>query len=386
MVGRQRSSSLPVQAWMEPHNLGRGSSEVFNRFMVVLMVMVLGWHTSVYAAGPAQYAYRLVGQLERSYTRTGSAKRLKFELFWDKDNWLVRIFANGISNQFGHVEYGFEGTNQYTLAFVNGEPWEEAFKKSGIWINGAVHPRDIPSDFENFLHVFWLAFRACILSEERRNRLPARLIYETEDKPEGWELPAEYIQSTADPGCVEQILVINPGVVYVFGPTNQLPQPPPYDRGYINAAFTVYEWVRMGDRFFPRAFSWNVYVPRPAGISSNDLETVCSCSGSVAAVEPLSPGMRMIPSPPASAKMVVVDYRFERTVGRKGVYYISTNGFWDPLQPEFRAEAARLRDEVFRGERLLARKLNIIRVGFATVFAASVGVFLCLYRKTRVSS
>lgn len=357
-----------------------------NRSILVLVAVVFGLLTTAGEAGLAQSAFRLVGQVERAYNRAGSTKRFDFELFWDRDNWLVRIFADGSSNQLGHVEYGFEGTNQYTLAFVNGEPWAEASKKPGIWINGAVRPRDIPSDFDNFLHVYWLVFRACVLPEERRDRLPARLIYGTEGRlEERWELSAEYIRTTADPGYVERILVFNPGVVYVFGPTNELPLAPPYDRGYINAALTVHDWIRVGSRFFPRAFSWNVYAPRPAGISSNDLETISSCVGSVAAVEPLGGEMRMMPSPPSKAKMVVVDYRFEHAVGRKGVYYVSTNGFWDPLQPEFRAEVVRLREELIGAERPLTRRLTIIRIGFVLVFATGVAVFVYLYRKTQVN-
>jgi hypothetical protein len=313
----------------------------------------------------AETAVRIEGILDSRYSFSDSGKSYRFEVFWEEARWLVRVLEAGRSNQLGHVEHGFEGTNHYGLTYVNTEPWPLASQRTNvILVNGAVRSRQIPSGLDNFLHVYWLAFRGCILPRERPERLPAALVYGTDGRPADWSLPTNYEPGPAQGNAVSRILLFNPGVEYLLGTTNEVPLRPPYDQGYTKAVFAVQRWTTLAHWRFPMHFTWEVFVPRPSGASSNELEAIASCAGRITHFEETPTLASAIPQPPAQAKMAVVDHRFETAVGVKGVYYVTQDGFWNPNSPRFQAEVARLKAAISATGSPKARRWGVMIFGF----------------------
>ena len=123
--------------------------------------------------------FMVEGRLEYYPPQNAPMKDYLFEGAISEEKWILKIYEGGKRRQRGHWEHGFEGTNEFTLYYVNQEPYEVAVKKTNFaFINGVVKPRTSPaiSQFTP-VHVFWFAFRCAVYTNEQYSRVPRNMIY-----------------------------------------------------------------------------------------------------------------------------------------------------------------------------------------------------------------
>lgn len=314
------------------------------------------------------------GELERyQHSQSTPSRVLTFEAITSHDKWILRTYESGRRKQVGHVEYGFDGTNQYMLEFVNHDAFEiAAAKPKFVFVNGNVSPRTIPSDSYTMLHVYWLAFRCAPYPHERKDYLPWEFIYRAPERSTSNRMiQAVYVYETTNSNnaAVKEVLLLNPGVQY--GMKAHYPLPAPYDKGFVVAQFKVLEQRRVGPLSVPTSFEWQVNSPRSAGMSSNDLDVLYSVRGKVTNLLPVDKDFAAIPAPPNGVSMVVTDYRFQVQSGVPGGYYVSTSGFLRPDQPEYQYQVHRLRASIASDLRS-RRFISVIFVLFVILSACAL--------------
>lgn len=287
--------------------------------------------------------FTVEGRLEYFPARNGPLKYYLFEGALSEEKWILKIYEDGKIRQRGHWEYGFEGTNQYTLYYVNHEPYEEAVKKPNyIFINGGVEPRTGPAVTPfTPVHVLWFALRCALYTNEQYPRLPRNMIYGSSVPPETETV--EVVYAYRDDGEIDEISLLNPGFLYTL--SNKYALPPPYDKGYVAARLKVLGREKVGSLTIPIEFEWCVYnakvewvlPPKKSfGISSNDLDVWGRYYGRLTKVTALEGDFTAVPcAPNEDVEMVVNDYRFEEQVGGDGVAYVSRGRFLDPREPEW---------------------------------------------------
>jgi len=256
---------------------------------------------------------------------SSQTKKFQFDGVVGDNFWKITIYPEGHSKEFGDMEYGFVGTNQFFLEYVNTDPYQMAVKSTNtIFINGAVTPRSIPASLTSFVQVYWMAFNLCMDKTNPPLTLPGKMI-------SGDINTNQYLihcKISSDSKLVESIDFMNPGVIY--GMSGVHPESPPYDKGYVAANFSVKERKQLDQNLVPVNFEWRSFTPVEQGTSSNELKTVYLVT---AHINTLSEGAEQtsgIPAPPSGQKMVVKDYRLADESGNPEALYVSSAGFAAP--------------------------------------------------------
>lgn len=283
------------------------------------------------------------GELERCFRSEGTPKVFLFEGATSESKWILKIYEEGRKQQFGHYEYGFDETNQFTLEYVNQEPFHIAVAKPRyIFINGDVRPRTIPYNSYTHLHVYWLAFRCCVYANERVPQLPSKFVYHGLELSNSIKTVYVYAVSNANEVVIDEILFLNPGLYYTSKGLG-VPYPPPYDKGFVDARFKVLERQKIASLVIPTLFEWRIYEPRSGGSSSNDLDVVYWVRGKVTKLLAVEEDFSAVPEAPNNLEMVVTDYRIQEQSGVSGAWYISRGRFLKPDEAEFQKHVNRIR-------------------------------------------
>ena len=250
--------------------------------------------------------------------------------------WQIRIFPQGDSNELGDVEYGFVGTNQFFLEYVNTDPYPVAVNRDSIFINGSVTPRSIPASLTSFIQVYWMAFNLCMDNIHPPLTLPGKMISGDLNTNQY----SIHCTISSDSKLIVSIDFMNPGVIY--GMSGVHPAPPPYDKGYVAANFSIKETKQFDQRLVPAVFEWRTFTPVEQGTSSNELNTIYLVTAHIKTLGDETGQTSGIPVPPSGQKMVVRDYRLADESGDPNALYVSLNGFAAPGGKLFRSRLEQL--------------------------------------------
>ena len=296
--------------------------------------------------------FMVEGRLEYYRPQNAPMRDYFFEAAISEEKWILKIYEGGKRRQRGHWEHGFEGTNEFTLYYVNQEPYEVAVKNTNfVFINGVVKPRTSPaiSQFTP-VHVFWFAFRCAVYTNEQYSRVPWHLT--TTPGLDIWSNDTvDVVYTYSDGGEIDEISLLNPGVFYTF--QEKYPLPPPYDKGYVSAHLKVLGREKVGSLTIPTEFEWCVYSPKVEwtlppkksfGASSNDLDVWERFYARVTKVLALESVFSAIPEAPSrDAGIAVSDYRFQEQVGDKSARYLSRGRFLCPGEAEWKRQIKQVR-------------------------------------------
>jgi hypothetical protein len=315
-------------------------------FGCLALLLSLAISTSrVVAAG----AYEASGKLTYFDGDKIPRKHFLFSFYSDAVKWHLEVHEDGKTNQFGHCEYAFDGTNQYFVEYGNTRPLAEVMNThtNADIVNGTVTKTRIPCDFSMFPHVYWMAFRAPI--DMRPKQLPAGFVYMTKGirEPEwvknidDWTIPCRYVFDESNSNLLSEIVVRNPGVQYGFrGKT--YPLDPPFDKGHTVASFQIVSRTNIDDQSIASVFVWSIFKPKSDGVTSNDLETTYFCEGRVTQVSAVPELASITPTVPSGVSINVKDYRYlakTPSTDPAAAYYVSTTGFLQPVDKEFTRQA-----------------------------------------------
>ncbi len=305
---------------------------------------------------------------------SSQTKDFKFHGVIGDNFWKIRIFPEGHSNELGDVEYGFVGTNQFFLEYVNTDPYQMAVtNRNSIFINGSVTPRSIPASLTSFIQVYWMAFNLCMDKTNPPLDLPGKMI-------SGDLNTNQYsVNCTISPNSklIESIDFVNPGVIY--GMSGVHPMPPPYDKGYVAANFSVKNRKQFDQKLVPVNFEWRVFTPVEQGTSSNELKTVCLVAAHINTLAEEVEQTSVIPVPPNGQKMVVTDYRLANESGDKDALYVSSAGFAVPGGKLFKSRLEQL--SVIKKEEVSDSRIG--RYVLLVLLISTAAMLFFLLRKTR---
>jgi hypothetical protein len=322
--------------------------------LYILRCIVFGWLlvemaalTCSTKAGPFKADGKLVYFDGNSIPR----KDYTFSFYGDKSKWSLKLYLEGKTNQLGHSEYAVEDGDLYFIEFSNDQPMGNLVRsnKSPAIVNGLVREDLIPCDFVSFPHVYWMAFRCPVSAENRPSRLPAGFVYNTTGIKgpewvktiEDWKLNAQYHFEPRTNGDLTEIDILNPGVQYGFqGKT--YPLSPPYDKGHTLATLKILSRTNIGSDSVATKFVWETFRPRADGVTSNDLEKLYFCEGTVSRIVEVPELSSVEPQIPHGVSVVVKDYRYlkmSQSADPNSAYYVSANGFLTPTNSEFMRQA-----------------------------------------------
>jgi hypothetical protein len=325
--------------------------------------------------GPGGISIRFQGTAHYINGFSLDSKDYQFSGLLSPNHWRIKIFPSGRENELGHVEYGFDGTNQFLLEFVNVAPYSAAIRTSDVFINGNVSKDGIPTSLTSFIHVYWLAYKLC--ATEGKETLPATLPASMLSGPSNSNV-FEVRYTKSPDGSVQRVELWNPGLTYgTSGKTYK--KAPPYDKGFTAAAFSVAERKQIGPWSVPSVCEWTIFMPSENGQSPNDLQVIHRLVLKTEQIEQYHKQFSAAPSPPLGQKIVIKDYRLAALATDSDALYISTNGFWAPEDKSFKERAK----EVAMVKQSSDRRdvvSRIVLIGFVAFTA--LAAFL-LFRKAR---
>jgi hypothetical protein len=304
---------------------------------------------------------------------SSQTKNFQFDGIIGDNFWKIRIFPEGHSNELGDVEYGFVGTNQVFLEYVNTDPYQLAVKNTNsIFINGSVTPRSIPASLTSFIQVYWMAFSLCMDKTQPPLTLPGKMI-------SGDLNTNQYLIHCAissDSKLIESIDFMNLGVIY--GMSGVHPESPPYDKGYVASNFSVKERKQFDQKLVPVNFEWRSFTPVEQGTSSNELKTVYLVTAHINTLSEETEQTSGIPVPPTGQKMVVKDYRLADESGDPDALYVSSSGFAVPGGNLFKSRLEQL--SVLKKEAISNNRIG--RYVLIAIFISTAAMLFLLLRKT----
>lgn len=382
-------STLKLQRFKSPNNPANGEPRCLYKLcamlvmkhillaaltgFVLVLVSPLEMHSqegfdAVKARGTAEYINGF----------SAESKAFQFEALLSTNCWKIKIFPTGHEYELGHVEYGFGGTDQFFLEFVNIEPYTTSSSSSNVFINGSVAPNDLPISLTSFIHVYWLAFNYCCNASIQRPppALPAAMLSGARNTN---LFAAQYL--TSPEGLINKVELLNPGFLYgVSGNTYQ--QPAPYDKGFVTATLNIAERKTLQHMSIPTVWEWKVLMPVENGRSPEDLRTIHQLVLKTSTVESYDKNFQAVPTPPSGQMMIVRDYRLARQANEPDALYVSSNGFWKPEDENFRK---RVRDFV-SVQSVSAKRTTVSRIVFLGFFLfTSLAAWLLLSRRNTSS-
>lgn len=301
-------------------------------------------------------------------------KNFQFNGIVEDGSWRITIYSEGHRREFGDQEYGFVGTNQFFLEYVNTDPYQDAVKETNsIFINGAVSPRSIPASLMSYVQIYWLAFDLCLNETNPPLSLPGKLFAGDQNT-----VPFP-VNCTIDPASklIDSIDFLNSGVIH--GMSGAHPEPPPYNNGFVAASFRIKNRKQFDGNLVPVDFELHAFLPVENGTSSNELTTLYLIKAHVAILGEVSGKPSEIPVPPAGQQMVVKDYRLAQESGVHEALYVTSDGFAAPGGSLFKRRLAELAPQ----SRYRASNNRIGRYILIGMVIATAAMMLFLLRRNK---
>ncbi len=232
------------------------------------------------------------------------------------DHWLIHVPHP--NNATEYTDIGFDGKTMYRV----GKP-DDNFVAAAINANpkrlfqaGNISFDSIPFFFADpSIPITWLALASSSYLDEAKDRLLPP--YSTELVRA--RLPASVVRMNYPPGLPQTITFFDDG----FDRSEGVPKKrrPPYDKGFLNAIYTVNTFTNIGGCKLPLTFNLKVFNP---AFSGSGTTLVYECNGTVNDISSECSLTNLIP--PVLSEGLVTDTRFiSADAIRETPFYYQTN-------------------------------------------------------------
>jgi hypothetical protein len=207
------------------------------------------------------YEYEADGMLEgETHFALGNVMKeepVSFKVYVRDCQWLIHITQQNAHTKY--LEIGFDGRTMYYSAMLDEKVVANITPKPDLWTGGLSLDVVPFHGSQPNIPVIWLALASsCYLDDAKDHLIPP---YSTDLVRA--RLPAFVFRMSDLPKLPQAIIFLDDGFDRKFGVPRQ--RPPPYDKGFTNAIYTVNSFTNVGSYSLPREFNLKVFLP----VSSN---------------------------------------------------------------------------------------------------------------------
>jgi RNA polymerase sigma factor (sigma-70 family) len=257
----------------------------------------------------AEEFHSLFGQVRKSAL-------VSCKVYVRDDHWLIHVPHP--NNATEYTDIGFDGKAMYRVGkpddnFVAGAT---SANPKRLFQAGDISFDSIPFFFADpSIPITWLALASSSYLDEAKDRLLPP--YSTELVRA--RLPASVVRMDNPPGLPQRITFFDDG----FDRSEGVPKKryPPYDKGFLNAIYTVNTFTNIGGCKLPLTFNLKVFFPAYSGSGTT---LIYECNGTVDDISPECSLTNLIP--PILSDGLITDRRFiSADVIRETPFYYQTN-------------------------------------------------------------
>ena len=227
---------------------------------------IVSWAILVFifsAACADAYEYEADGMLEgETHFALGNVVKeepVSFKVYVRDCQWLIHITQQNAHTKY--LEIGFDGNTMYYSSMLDEKVIANINPKPPLWAGGLSSDAVPFNGSEPNIPVIWLALASsCYLNDAKDHLIPP---YST-DAVRG-SLPALVFRVSDLPKLPQTITFLDDGFDRRFGAPRQ--RPPPFDKGFTNAIYTVNAFTNIGGYSLPRQFTLEVFLPASTGIA-----------------------------------------------------------------------------------------------------------------------
>jgi hypothetical protein len=207
--------------------------------------ILIGWLSVTRADA---FEYEADGMLEEP---------VSFKVYVRDCQWLIHITQQNAHTKY--LEIGFDGKTMYYSSMLDEKVIANINPKPPLWTGGLSSDAVPFNGSEPNIPIIWLALASsCYLNDAKDHLIPP---YSTQLVRA--RLPAFVFRMSDLPKLPQAITFLDDGFSRKFGAPRQ--RPPPFDKGFTNAIYTVNSFTNVGSYSLPREFNLKVFLP----VSSN---------------------------------------------------------------------------------------------------------------------
>jgi hypothetical protein len=221
--------------------------------------ILIGWLSIIRVCA---YEYEADGMLEgETHSARGDVVKeepVSFKIYVRDCQWLIHITQQNDSSKYREI--GFDGHTMYYSAMLDEKVVANMNPKPALW-TGGLSLEAVPfNGVQPNIPVIWLALASsCYLDDAKDHLIPP---YST-DAVRG-SLPALVSRMNDLLKLPQAITFFDDGFSRKYGVPRQ--RPPPFDKGFTNAIYTVNTFTNIGGYNLPREFTLEVFLPASSNV------------------------------------------------------------------------------------------------------------------------